>query len=279
VEDIREQPPLPYARPMTANRIVEVLDDAAIGRAVVLSTSFWLGRSRDSLAVEHAKVKAEHDWVVEQVGRHPTRLVAFCGLNPLREYALLELARCAKLPNVRGVKLHFGNSRIDITKPDHLAKVRTFFHAANAHRMAIVAHLWIIGGTYGRAHSEVFLKELLPAAPDIVVQIAHMGGGGSYAHDDAVDVFANAAERGDPRMKNVYFDLATVVDERQSAETLALVAKRLRQVGLEKVLFGADTPISDRPPPVQAWATFRRRIPLSDAEIRQIAGNVAPYLR
>jgi len=41
-----------------------------------------------------------------------------------------------------------------------------FFRAANAHRMPIVVHLWT-GKAYGPADADVFLTEILPAAPDI----------------------------------------------------------------------------------------------------------------
>jgi predicted TIM-barrel fold metal-dependent hydrolase len=78
-------------------------------------------------------------------------------------------------------------------------------------------------------------------------------------------------------MKNVYFDMATVVTERQSPETLQLIARRLRQIGLKRILFGADTPTIAHDPPILAWATLRRRLPLTDEELRIIAMNVAPY--
>jgi hypothetical protein len=46
--------------------------------------------------------------------RRCDRLRGFCGVNPLRDYALDELARCAEQPGLRhvahGLKLHFGNS-------------------------------------------------------------------------------------------------------------------------------------------------------------------------
>ena len=77
----------------------------------------------------------------------------------------------------------------------------------------------------------------------------------------------------------MYFDFATDVTEDQQSETLALIAKRMRQIGLDRILFGADTPMPGRPTPLQAWATFRRRMPLTDEELSQIARNVAPYLR
>jgi predicted TIM-barrel fold metal-dependent hydrolase len=128
-----------------------------------------------------------------------------------------------------------------------------------------------------RAFARV-LSEILPSAPDITIQIAHLAGAGRYAHDDAVAVYADAITAGDPRMKNVYFDVATVVDETQSAARLELIARRIRQIGVERILFGSDTPGGNRTAPLQSWATFRRRMPLTDDELRSIADNVAPYL-
>jgi len=110
-------------------------------------------------------------FVANASGRHPERLVAFCSVNPMKGYAITE--RCAAIPGVRGMKLHFGNSGVDVTNPSHVEKVRAFFQAANEKRMALVVHLWTLDPAYGRRHSELFLREILPAAPDITVQIAH----------------------------------------------------------------------------------------------------------
>ena len=55
---------------------------------------------------EYAKVRAENDWTGAQAALFPERLRAFCSFNPLKQYALDELARCAKDPNLRrGIKL------------------------------------------------------------------------------------------------------------------------------------------------------------------------------
>jgi predicted TIM-barrel fold metal-dependent hydrolase len=274
------KPPLAYARPITADKIIQVMDDAGIKRAVVLSLAYWFGDGlfKGTSGQEYAKVREENDWAVAQVNRFPGRLVAFCGVNPLKEYAIREIERCSRMKNVKGMKLHFGNSHVDVKNPAHVAKVKQFFRAANAARMAIVVHLWTLDPTYGRKDAEIFLNEILPEAPDVVVQIAHLGGGGRYQYDDVTDVFAGAIEAHDPRTKNVYFDMATVVTERQSAETLQLIARRPRQIGLKRILFGADTPTIAHDPPLVAWATLRRRLPLTDEELRIIANNVAPYL-
>ena len=91
--------------------MIAQLDAAGIKRAAVLSTAYiWEQASRNvDNAVE--KLRADNDWTSQQVAKYPDRLIGFCGINPLKDYALDELARCAKDPNLRrGVKMHFGNS-------------------------------------------------------------------------------------------------------------------------------------------------------------------------
>jgi predicted TIM-barrel fold metal-dependent hydrolase len=243
---------------------------------VVLSDAYWFGSPlmRKAAGDEAGNVRAENDWTAKEVARFPDRLVAFCSFNPLKDYALAELDRCAKQLHARGLKLHFGNSGVDVRNPEHVEKARRVFAAANERRLAIAVHLWT-GRTYGREDAEIFLRQILPAAPDIPVQIAHFAGGGPGYTDEALAVYADAISAGDPRTKNLYFDVATVADG-QSDEVLRTFAKRIRQVGLQRVLFG-----SDLGPPFarQSWAIFRTTVPLTEEEIRAIAGNVAPYLR
>ena len=273
-----ETPTFPGPRvrePITAEQLVAQLDEAGIRRAAVLSTAYWFGSPimRKAEGDEYANVRAENDWVVQQVARFPGRLVAFCSFNPLKDYALQEIDRCAKLPHVKGLKLHIGNSRVELLNPEHVEKLRRVFAAANERRLAIVAHLWT--QPYGREHAEAFLNKILPAAPDIPVQIAHFAGGGPGYTDEALAVYADAISADDPRTKNLYFDFATVADE-QTPEVLQKFAMRIRQVGLQRVLYGTDM----APPTArQSWMTFRTTVPLTEDEIRTIAGNVAPYFR
>jgi predicted TIM-barrel fold metal-dependent hydrolase len=206
--------------------------------------------------------------------------VGFCSFNPLKDYALEELNRCAKNPNFVGLKLHVGNSRLDMLNPEHVEKLRAVFRAANEKRFPILIHLWTSDGNYGRPHAEAFLNQVLPVAPDITVQIAHMSASGpNYHSDDAFEVYATAAASGDPRMKNVWVDVASMVTRNTTDETLALVARRLRQFGLKHVLFASDrSPGFGNESPKDAWTAFNR-LPLTEQEFRTVAENVAPYLR
>jgi predicted TIM-barrel fold metal-dependent hydrolase len=252
------------AEALTGERLIAELDVAGIHRAVVLSVAYWFDSPLRSPRIEdeYAKVRAENDWVANQVARYPDRLVAFFSFNPLKEHALNEIERCSKDPRFKGIKLHFANSGVDVLKAQHVESLRRVFRAANEHRLAILVHLWV-PGRYGQEQAEVFLQKIIPAAPDVPIQIAHLAAAGpGYHADAAMKVYAEAAARGDPRMKHVYFDVAGNVLRGTQSKTLELVATRLRQLGMKHVLFGSDRAGTFNVPPDQAWAAFRR-LPLT----------------
>src|SRR5262245_50695363 len=88
---ISPPPPAEPVRPIAADDLIPLLDRAGMRRAVVLSVAYMYGSPARKIEDEHARVKGENDWTRDQVARYPQRLVGFCGLNPLREYALEEL--------------------------------------------------------------------------------------------------------------------------------------------------------------------------------------------
>lgn len=268
-----------------ARDVIVLLDSAGIRRALVLSVAYTWGKaSRAAVDSEYNHVKAENDWTAQQVLQYSDRLRAFCSFNPLKPYAFDELARCNNNPQLRhGLKLHFGNSDVDLDNPENVAQVRKVFEAANRNRMAIVVHMRTsldLGRRYGADAARVFLNELLPAAPDVPVQIAHLAGAGGYdaTIDSALSVFTDAIARHDPRMKNLWFDATTVVRPGMSSHQLQQITARIRQLGIERVLYGSDAAANPLAYPQAGWEAFQR-LPLTEAEVKVIANNVAPYMR
>jgi predicted TIM-barrel fold metal-dependent hydrolase len=262
--------------PRPAEQLIAQLDEAGIQRGVVLSTAYWFASPVMPKVEgdEQANVRAENVWTVTEVSRFPTRLVAFCSLNPLAAYALAEFERCSTHPSVRGLKLHFANSGVDVRNSEHVEKLGRVFAAANARRMAIIAHLWT-GKGYGRADAEVFLNQILPLAPDIPIQIAHFAGAGPGYTDPALAVYAEAIAARDPRTKNLYFDIATVAYD-QPPGVLQTLATRIQQVGPQRVLWGTDVA---RGSIKESWELFRTSVPLAEGDMRTLASNVVPYGR
>lgn len=267
--------------PIPADTLVAQMDAAGVRRAVVLSLGYtWASVTRPPVPDEYARVREENDWTAREAARFPDRLVAFCGVNPLRDYAVEEIGRCARELRAGGLKLHFGNSGVDVRNAQHVEKARAVFAAASRHRLPIVVHLWTRDPGYGAEHSRIFLDRILPAAPDVVVQVAHMAGAGpGYGPDAALEPLAAAVAADDARTRNLYFDVTSTVTTATSAAEADLVARRIRQIGPERILFGSDGAWGGNPPLRQAWGAFRATLPLTDAELRTIAANVAPYLR
>jgi predicted TIM-barrel fold metal-dependent hydrolase len=275
-----EGPQTPKAQ--TAEEYIEELNTAGIKRGVILSTAFIFdGGAEISKPDEYEKVKAENNWVAEQVARFPDRFVGFCSFNPLRDHALTELSRCAKMPQIKGLKLHFENSGVDLRKPDHLEKIRRVFKAANDARLPIVAHIATFETRKTEAaakeSSTIFLDQVLPVAPDIDIQLAHLAGSGSFdpINVAAFTVFADSISSRDARTKNLYFDISGGVIDKEAGARLVTA---MRKVGLKRFLFGSDRSGTNNPPPAEAWKRFLQ-FPLTEDEFKQIAGNVMPWTK
>jgi predicted TIM-barrel fold metal-dependent hydrolase len=268
---------------IAATDLIRFLDEVGIVKATVLSLAYQFGNPDRSDANEYELVKAENDWTSQQIAPFADRLIGFCSFNPLAAYALAELERCAGDPNLAsGIKLHFGNSDVDLDNPQHVEKVREVFAAANGNRMSIVVHLRPSVSKrrpYGAVQATTFLNDIVSAAPDVIVQVAHLSGAGSYddATDDALAVFARAIQSRSPLIERIYFDASGVAGIGPWEEKADLIARRIRELGLSRIVFGSDAAVPGNRPK-DAWANFLK-LALSEEEFSAIAGNVAPHLR
>jgi uncharacterized protein len=273
-------------RPLTARDVIALLDSAGIRQAVLQSVAYIYGSPARTVGDEYAKVRAENDWNRAQAAEYPKRLRAFCGFNRWRR---MPSRSWHGAPGIRDCAAASNSTSATPTcsweNPAHIEQLRRVFRAANENRMAIVVHLRASISKkrpYGPVQARAFLEQLLPAAPDVTVQVAHLAGTGPGYDDPPADsvmgVLAHAVETGDPRTRRLLFDIATVVDRGISAANAARVVKRIRQVGVERILYGSDAAAGDNLRPRESWAAFRR-LPLTEGEFRTIARNVAPYLR
>jgi uncharacterized protein len=291
----------PGVTSITAKDTVALLDAAGIKKAVLLSIAYSYGRPGREPQNEYEKVKEENDWVGAQAALYPKRLIAFCGFNPLKDYALEEIARCAKNPNTRrGIKLHFGNSDVRLENPEHIKKLQAVFRAANANRMSIVVHARAsisLDRPYGAEQARAFFEQLMPLATDITVQIAHLGGTGPGFDDPKADAFMDAlVELLNPPVgkggtvgnavsvirsniqKRLWFDVASVAHPSNTPERSALLVKRLRQIGVRRIVYGTDLALGGNLAPRESWAELTK-LTLTKKELKTIAKNQAPYLR
>ena len=272
-------------KPFLASDLIALMDAAGVRRAVVLSLAYQFGNPhRPPSSNEYAQVKAENDWTAAQVAQFPARLIAFCGVDPLQAYAVAEIHRCARDGNLKaGLKLHFGNSDVDLGNPEHVRKLQRVFAAADQHRMAIVVHLHANVDhhrPYGAQEARIFLTQVVPHAPHVVIQVAHLAGSGGFddpADDEALNVFIQALAAHDPAVNNLYFDIASVAGIGDWQSRKDLIASRLREIGVTRILYGTDGSWAGFTP-AKGIAAFRQ-LPLTPAEFETIDRNVPPYAR
>jgi predicted TIM-barrel fold metal-dependent hydrolase len=265
-----------------ARALLRELDSAGIRKAVVLSVGYSFADERKKLPNPDSLTRAENDWTSAQMVAAGGRLIGFCSANPLRPVALAELERCLALPGMKGIKLHLGNSGITLRDSSHAARVAQVFGLAERLQVPVLVHMRARGGlNYGAEDAQLFLDKVVSAAPSIDIVVAHFGGSGPgypAQADSVMAVFGAAAERKDPRMRNLYFDVATIVAAETTPGEASLVATRVRQVGPSRVLYGSD--LSPPGGSIRAgWELFRTRVPLTDAELRTIASNVTRFAR
>jgi predicted TIM-barrel fold metal-dependent hydrolase len=262
--------------------LVRELDEAGIDRAVVLSVGYSYGDERKGLTDPDRLTREENDWTSAEVVKNAPRLIGFCSANPLRDAALGELERCLKLPGMRGIKQHFGNAGVTLRNPAHLARMQQVFALAQRLRVPVLVHMRARGGSnYGAEDAKLFVDKVVPASPDIDIIVAHLGtsGPGYDAQTDSVmAAFSAAAQARNPNMRNVYFDVATNVVQDSTGAKRAIVAQRIRQVGVSHVLYG-----SDLSPPGgsirRGWEIFRANTELTRNEYRTISSNRLRFTR
>ncbi|HEX6574277.1 MAG TPA: amidohydrolase family protein [Gemmatimonadaceae bacterium] len=269
-------PQLRKSEPLSADDLIKLLDEAGIRRAVILSNAYFFDGLVPIPGDDYANVRAENDWTAEQVAKYPDRLVAFCSFNPTREHASRELDRCAKSGAFKGVKLHLGTSPVDLDNPVHVAKTRKIFEQSNRLGLPLLLHL-TASPEWGKRQAEIFLNQLVTAAPDVQVVVAHLWGGAWY-NDEVLSFFADAVSNGRPGTKNLYFEVSqAALITRGKPAMLQAIATHMRRIGLNRMYYGSDTPLPPGESPKKIWEDFRKNVPLTDAEFRILANNVAPW--
>ncbi len=260
-----------FEKPVTAADKIKEMDAMGVRLGTVVSNAYYYDSAQPEPPADAlSMVRADNDWTAQQVAQYPDRLIAFCSVDPVEVYALVELERCAASGKFVGLKLHFNAAQVKLRESPEVAKIRAVMVAANRHRMPMIIHVRP-GNDYDAEIANIFLRQLVAAAPDVPIQIAHFWGGESYA-SSALKIYADAVSAGDPVTRNLYFDVSAVLmQERKPAEIQEIVS-RMRQIGMGRLFWGSDAPMAE------AWGGFRKNVPLTQDEIRQIASNVAPYL-
>ena len=268
--------------PHSVDDLLATMDQAGLRRAVVLSDGYLA----ESPLVEPQRpdatdlMRAANDWTVALARRYPNRLSAFIAVDPLRPTALREIARWRGNLAVAGIKLHLTSSGVNLRKDSDIAALASVFRAAAQARFAIVIHLRTQQMDYGAPDVRRFIEDVLPAAGDTPVQIAHAAGwsGIDPATLSALGAFADAIEANPRRFRHVWFDLSGVWTDKTSASDKQALVALIRRVDPKHFLAGSDWPYNG-----DNLADYYNRVypelPLTQREWAVIRSNIAPYAR
>jgi len=285
-------PPLP---PSGTEELVSVLQKDGVTKATVLSNAYFFGHDTTKHPHNLKALMAENDRVADAVAKYPDRLVGFFSVDPLADSAFAEIERCSRRKAFAGLKLHLANSEVDLRNPAHVERLTNVFARANALGLSVAIHLRTRRTDYGREDAQIFIDRVLPAAPDVTIQVAHVAGWGGYdrATDSALGAFVERAARIAPGRDNVYFDVSAVVrggaDAAKSSpdgassgqdwypeKRYARLAEQLRKLGLGHVLFGTDWPDWT---PRSYEGDLEKNLPLTASEFQTLFSNRAPWFR
>lgn len=269
-----------------ADQVVAMLDSTGTRKASLLSTAYFFGMPEMDFQDKQNKVRQENRYVARQAAQYPKRLAAFCGVNPLAEYAIEEIQWCGEKDRFAGLKLHLANSDVDLRDEQDVQKMARVFRAASAQDLAIIIHLWTRNPDYGARDVEIFVNQIMPEARGVTVQVAHLGGPGRFSKvtNTVAQTFADLVQQKDASLGNLYFDLAAVPlnparaegkrQQKQIQKRNQQLTNRIRELGADHVLWGTDWIAG----PFAAYRTKLQAVPFGQDLKQKILGNTAPYL-
>src|SRR5688572_24389532 len=133
--------------PVVGAELVRRMDAAGIRKSMVLSTAYLMATDAMKRDVppeeERRQVEEENNFAAAECARFPDRLVPFLSVNPKRSWAADEIDRCVSQLGMKGLKLHFWNSLVDIRQPEQMAQVRRVFERAAERRIPVAAHIYV----------------------------------------------------------------------------------------------------------------------------------------
>jgi predicted TIM-barrel fold metal-dependent hydrolase len=235
--------------PVTAEDVLAALDAAGVEEAIVISSAHLFSMPDLNPSAEYNLVIRENDYVAAQVAVAPERLAGICSVNPLANFALDEIQRCAQRLGLNGLYLDFENSDIDLRSSSQISTLAILFEFLEALQFPVILHTRTRNSNYGSIDIKLFIDNVLSEAPTLDIQIAHFAGSGSYddATDRAMAEFIEAFADGRLEPSNLQFDLAGVVvmpsaDQTKQEQTRHLnqieqLALRLKQLDPQQVLF------------------------------------------
>lgn len=285
LEEVRNQEGIQLEESIGAEEVLRLMDSTGTEKAVLLSVAYMFAMPDVDFENEEAGVREENRFTARQVEYAPDRLKVFCSVNPLSDYALDEIRWCGNDGRFTGLKLHFANSSIDLRNTSHLERLKAVFQMAEELNLAVIVHVWTRNPEYGERDAKIFIENILQKTNSVPVQIAHLGGPGTFSDvtDTVAKTFVREFEESGQNYNNVYFDIAEVPVRISNSDTQEItnekrmlnrsMEQRIRELGVERILWGTDYIAG----PAAVYNEKIESVSLPNDLMKEINENPSPY--
>lgn len=219
----------------TAADLIAQMDSANVEKAVVVSRAYDA-----SVVTSDNDVIAENNYVSDEVSRFPERLVGFCGVNPLRLSAPGEVDRCLDRPGMIGIFIHLPASQVNMTDPQNITAINRTFDRIQDRNAPVLLYAGTRLGLPLSSDGFANLVNILANHPGVRVAHAHCAG---LSDDQRIESWL-AAFMTTPGLnsENHFVEVSSCLQFYEDAPLTRreLIAWRLKEWGLDRVLLGSD---------------------------------------
>lgn len=270
---------IPFSRPDAAYSDIDtIIENSKTNQMNLISMAYLYGHPEfGKIENEYETVKAENDFVIKARERSPKNIKAFCGINPLKNYALEEVKRCHKTLKADGLKIHSNANQLYLTEPEHLAKIKPIYEYAAENNLPILLHFDNSHPKFGEPDIKLFGEEVLAKIKPATFYIAHFGtsGGFNAKTKRVIDAFIKLYETNPKvRKHKIMFDISAVALDKDSDGVSKLtdaefaeLAIYARKLGFENIVFGTDYPLYTAN---EYLNILKTRLKLTDSEVEEM---------
>ncbi len=212
-------------------------------RAIVLSSGY-----QPHMTAMNAR--KENAFVATEVKKLPTRLAGACAVNPMKEWAVVEMQKCSD-DGLRVLKLHTMASGLKLREPADLTRLQSILIEAERLQMTVLIH-----GNFpeaSRGDEGLQLLRELEKFPRTRFILGHLWGREfrwleSFKHP------------------NFLVEVSVAPVWMKLPESREHLVKTMRKVGMKKFIFGSDWPVFHPSEMVMAL----KALPLKEDEYKAI---------
>ncbi|MGE3973314.1 MAG: amidohydrolase family protein [Bdellovibrionales bacterium] len=212
---------------VTAERAMQIMDNANIDQAFGLSAGYIFPTLSEAIH--------ENNFMAEQTKFSSGRIVGFCGVWAIAEWAVSELERCKTL-GLRGLKLHLRFQQFDFLNAAQLASLEALIVKAGELKMPVLIHPVTADQT---SVSKLFA--IMVKLKNTKFIVAHSLGT-NYRLLSGL-AFDYIHSRKNPR--NIFLEVSASALHYAGSPEQKIYKWNVESFGKDRVIFGSDAPALD----------------------------------